>query len=269
MGGLERAGPAAVASLTAALRDSGAVVRANAAEMLGWLKPAGAVADLAPLLSDPDPSVRAQAAWALGEIGTGPARLALIPAPILAPIRRPSPTHGCQPGGRTAPGVALPETLPRITADNWTLAVMMALFVLVLLAIVMVGKGPGGRQHSSGRLDLLTGETPISQTPHTDRQYRVISRASPSGRCSTEACSPTFRLRCMPNLTSWRFKCSNYLERFFHSGVSCLVAAWSLPGAGEPDISFERRDDMWQSRKGCNSARLRSMTLAFVALGLA
>ena len=36
----------------------------------------------------------------------------------------------------------LPETLADITADDWTLAVMMALFVLVLLAIVMIGKGP-------------------------------------------------------------------------------------------------------------------------------
>ena len=149
MGGLETAGPAAVASLTAALRDSGAVVRANAAEMLGWLKPAGAVADLTPLLSDQDPAVRAQAAWALGEIGTEAARLALITAPLSAPLSAPilapitaRPVVAKVPVVVPAAAVSLPETLADITADDWTLAVMMALFVLVLLAIVMIGKGP-------------------------------------------------------------------------------------------------------------------------------
>ena len=58
MGGLELAGPAAVAPLAAALHDGNAVVRANAAEILGWLKPAGAVADLARLLSDRIPRCR-------------------------------------------------------------------------------------------------------------------------------------------------------------------------------------------------------------------
>ena len=99
MGGLEMAGPSAVAPLVTALHDGNAVVRANAAEMLGWLKPADAVADLTRLLSDTDPAVQAQAAWALGEtlapalaserstgasagVGTEPARLALIPAPV-------------------------------------------------------------------------------------------------------------------------------------------------------------------------------------------
>ena len=82
MGGLETAGPSAVAPLVTALHDGNAVVRANAAEMLGWLKPASAVADLARLLSDPSTTVQAQAAWALDEIGTEPARLALNPAPI-------------------------------------------------------------------------------------------------------------------------------------------------------------------------------------------
>ena len=53
MGGLEMAGSSAVAPLAAALHDGNAVVRANAAEMLGWLRPADAVTDLAQLLSDP------------------------------------------------------------------------------------------------------------------------------------------------------------------------------------------------------------------------
>ncbi len=84
MGGLESAGQPAVAALVAALNDSSAVVRANAAGVLGWLQPADAVADLALLLADPDPAVQAEAAWALGEINTEPARLALNPAPIAA-----------------------------------------------------------------------------------------------------------------------------------------------------------------------------------------
>ena len=102
MGGLETAGPSAEAPLVAALHDGNAVVRANAAEMLGWLKPTNAVADLTRLLADPDPVVQAQAAWALGEtlapalrsgastfVGTEPARLPLIPAPIPAPNSAP------------------------------------------------------------------------------------------------------------------------------------------------------------------------------------
>ena len=58
--------------------------------MLGWLKPSTAVADLARLLSDPDPAVQAQAAWALGEMGTEPARLVLLPAPNI-PAPNPAP----------------------------------------------------------------------------------------------------------------------------------------------------------------------------------
>ena len=110
--------------------------------MLGWLKPADAVADLARLLSDPDPTVQAQAAWALGEIDTEPARLALNPgahsstklAPILAPVAA-APVA-------PAPLVALPGALADVSADYWSLAAMVALLVLVLLAIVLIGKGP-------------------------------------------------------------------------------------------------------------------------------
>ena len=100
MGGLELVGQPAVALLAEALYDPSAVVRANAAEMLGWLKPASAVADLARLLSDPNPAVQAQAAWALGEVGTEPARLALIPASVAA--TNPAPYSGAEPGARAA-----------------------------------------------------------------------------------------------------------------------------------------------------------------------
>ncbi len=141
MGGLEAAGQSAVAPLAAALHDGNAVVRANAAEMLGWLKSADAVAGLARLLSDPDPAVQAQAAWALGEINTGPARLALIPAPILAPVARPV---------AAAPLIALPGAIAAVPANFGTLAAVAALSVLAMLAmlaIVLIWKGPRPASH--------------------------------------------------------------------------------------------------------------------------
>ena len=133
MGVLERAGQPAVAAVVAALNDSSAVVRAHAAEMLGWLKPVSAVADLARLLADPDPVVHAQAAWALGEINTEPARLALNPAPV-------APLVAAVPPGPLPAAIAFP-------ADTWTLAAMVALLVLGLLAIVLIWKGPRPTSH--------------------------------------------------------------------------------------------------------------------------
>ena len=129
MGALEKAGQPAVTAVVAALNDSSAVVRTNAAEMLGWLKPPSAVADLARLLADPDPAVQAQAAWALGEINTEPARLALNPAPaalLVAPV---------------------PPAAVVMPADAWTLAAMVALLLLGLLAIVLIWKGPRPTSH--------------------------------------------------------------------------------------------------------------------------
>jgi len=140
MGVLETAGQPAVAAVVAALNDPSAVVRANAAEMLGWLKPETEVANLARLLSDPDPTVQAQAAWALGEIGTEPARLALLPAPIIpapnpAPILAPVAARPVA----LAPLAALPDELADIRADNWTLAATATLLVLVLLGMLTIG----------------------------------------------------------------------------------------------------------------------------------
>ena len=129
MGALEKAGQPAVTAVVAALNDSSAVVRTNAAEMLGWLKPPSAVADLARLLADPDPAVQAQAAWALSEINTEPARLALNPAPaalLVAPV---------------------PPAAVVMPADAWTLAAMVALLLLGLLAIVLIWKGPRPTSH--------------------------------------------------------------------------------------------------------------------------
>ena len=145
MGGLEKAGLSAVAPLTAALHNGNAVVRANAAEMLGWLKPASAVTDLARLLSDPDPTVHAQAAWALGEIGTAPARLALNPLPILAPV-------AARPVVVPAPVAPAPlAALLAASADVWAeyspLATRVALVVLALLAILLMWRGPRPTSH--------------------------------------------------------------------------------------------------------------------------
>jgi HEAT repeat protein len=150
MGGLETAGSSAVAPLVAALHDPGAVVRANAADMLGWLKPASAVADLTRLLSDPDPAVQAQAAWALGEIGTEPARLALLPALVPAPLPAPKSAPILAPiaalPAAPAPLAAFPGALADIPADYWRMATMAAL-ALAMLASMFIWKGPRSTSH--------------------------------------------------------------------------------------------------------------------------
>ena len=153
MGVLETAGQPAVAAVVAALNDSSAVVRVNAAEVLGWLKPvedpgqrADAVAGLARLLSDPDPTVQAQAAWALGEtlapalrsgasagVGIEPSRLALISAPIPAPkAARPV---------APAPLAALPGALTDVPANYWIQVTMAALLALAMLAGTLIWRG--------------------------------------------------------------------------------------------------------------------------------
>jgi HEAT repeat protein/photosystem II stability/assembly factor-like uncharacterized protein len=160
MGGLETAGQLAVAPLTVALHDPSAAVRANAAEMLGWLKPASAVADLARLLSDPSTAVQAQAAWALGEIGTEPARLALKPAPIpvskstpilvqtaARPVALPPLALAPLAPASLVPLAALPGALAEVLAEYWSQATMVMLLVLLLLAIVLIGKGPRSTSH--------------------------------------------------------------------------------------------------------------------------
>jgi HEAT repeat protein len=156
MGALETAGQPAVTAVVAALNDSSAVVRANAAEMLGWLRPvkdstqrAGALAGLTGLLTDPDTAVQAQAAWALGELGAEPARLALIAAPIIpapnpAPILAPLAAHPVA----LAPLAALPGALANIRADNWTLAAtLLALLLLAVLTVVLTWRGPRPTSH--------------------------------------------------------------------------------------------------------------------------
>ena len=157
MRGLEMVGQSAVGPLVVALLDGNLVVRANAAEMLGWVQPiedpgqrADAVAGLARLLSDPDPTVQAQAAWALGEMNTEPARLALdsapIPAPVSAPILSPIAARPVAP----APLVALPGAIADVSADYWPLATVAGLLIIVLLAMLAVAltwKGPRPASH--------------------------------------------------------------------------------------------------------------------------
>jgi len=157
MGGLETVGQSAVGPLVVALLDGNVVVRANAAEMLGWVQPiedpgqsADAVAGLARLLSDPNPTVQTQAAWALGEMNIEPARLALdsapIPAPVSAPILAPIAARPVAP----APLVALPGEIADIPADYWPLATVAGLLVIVLLAmlaVVLIWKGPRPTSH--------------------------------------------------------------------------------------------------------------------------
>jgi HEAT repeat protein len=119
------------------------------------------------LLSDPNPAVQAQAAWALGEVGTEPARLALIrapvaatnPAPILvldpalvplvsksAPILVPTAARPVAPAplapAPSAPLAALPGAFAEVLANYWTQAMMVALLVLLLLVLLLFGKGP-------------------------------------------------------------------------------------------------------------------------------
>ena len=137
------------------------------------------MADLARLLSDSDPAVQAQAAWALGEIGTEPARLALVPAPVAvansAPILALNPAP--IPVFRSTPilvqtaarPVALPPLAPAPLAPLAALPGTLAdspgrlldpgndgrLLVLLLLAIVLIGKGPRRDIALTGTLDLM------------------------------------------------------------------------------------------------------------------
>ncbi len=154
MGVLEATGQPAVPAMVAALSDSNAVVRTNAAEMLGWLSPvadpvqkAAAVTVLDRLLTDPAPAVQAQAAWALGEMGTVPASsLVLIPAPIPAPVPAPLPAPILAPMAALpvvqAPLAPMPDTLADVWAVFGARVAIGTLLLLALLAIVLIGKGP-------------------------------------------------------------------------------------------------------------------------------
>jgi hypothetical protein len=68
MQSLEYLGEKAVPALITGLSDDDAMLRANAAELLGWIGSATAVPALELALTDADQAVREAAAWALGEI---------------------------------------------------------------------------------------------------------------------------------------------------------------------------------------------------------
>ncbi len=78
--GLAQAGRPAVQPLVTVLASGDPTLRANAAQALGWLKPADATNALIAALDDPVANVRGEAAWALGETGTGAAHAALAAA---------------------------------------------------------------------------------------------------------------------------------------------------------------------------------------------
>jgi hypothetical protein len=68
MQSLEYLGEEAVPALIAALSDDNAVLRANSAELLGWIGSVSARPALELALTDQDQAVRDAAGWALGEI---------------------------------------------------------------------------------------------------------------------------------------------------------------------------------------------------------
>ena len=147
MAGIEMAGPKAVPTLIAALGDSQAAVRANSAEMLGWLKDAQATPALAGALADADPAVRTQAAWALGEVGTPEAQRSLAKAlsveteaaardAATSALNRAQMLAGNQGPAATTFWSGLMEIVTAIPPSRWTL---LALSVLMAAALLWAG----------------------------------------------------------------------------------------------------------------------------------
>ncbi len=74
MRGLEQLGAAAVPTLEQIVRtDGSSATRRNAAEMLGWIAAPGSTPALVAAMADSSADVRVEAAWALGEIGSSTA----------------------------------------------------------------------------------------------------------------------------------------------------------------------------------------------------
>jgi HEAT repeat protein len=147
MSGLERAGAQANDVLVTALASEEPALRANAAEMLGWIKADPATPALAEALYDADPTVRSQAAWALGEIGTSSARQALAAAlkvegdatartAVSAALERSERTSLGEATQFTW-GEALLSQLAAMPAGRWTL-----LGLTIMLAAVLLFFGP-------------------------------------------------------------------------------------------------------------------------------
>jgi hypothetical protein len=71
MAALESLGSRSTPALLAALESEDATLRANAANLLGWIADPQAVPALRSATNDPDPAVRQEAAWAMTQIGSG------------------------------------------------------------------------------------------------------------------------------------------------------------------------------------------------------
>ena len=152
MQGLKMAGQSAVTPLRLALLDRDPVMRRNAAEMLGWLGATEAVPDLVQSLSDQDAAVRNQATWALGEMHTVAAQLALrqvASGEAGRPILR--ATNAAPADATTGANVSQSSTVFRsmwsnalalVVPGRWTLAVLVSLLALAILAAMLIWKGP-------------------------------------------------------------------------------------------------------------------------------
>ncbi len=144
MAGLEAAGADAVAPLAAALTARSVALRANAAEMLGYLPANASTPALVLALGDVEPSVRAEAAWALGEIGTAEARSALAAAAqaeadATAKTAAESALARIDAAAVDLPisfGAALMAQASQISASRWT---FMALLMLLAAALLWLG----------------------------------------------------------------------------------------------------------------------------------
>jgi HEAT repeat protein len=150
------AGSSAVAALETSLNAENPALRANAAEMLGWVSAPGSAAALAGALNDPDPMVRAQAAWALGQVGTDEAQAALAQAARVetdAAVRtsaedalaRAEMAARSSVAAEASPGAAMLAALGEIPPTRWT---FLGLSIVLALALILAKPGqmrPQGR----------------------------------------------------------------------------------------------------------------------------
>jgi HEAT repeat protein len=154
--GLELAGRSAVGPLAAALAEADPVMRAHAAQALGWLKPVQATDALKSALRDSDVSVRTEAAWALGELATDDARAALAEAArfedaatrtaAATALVRAGQTAGS--GAALSPAGALLAMLAQAGTARWSL---LGLTLALAAVLLLTGPGAGGRLHTGRR----------------------------------------------------------------------------------------------------------------------
>lgn len=145
MAGIEQAGSPAGQPLVAALQSPNPALRANAAEMLGYVKSEDTVRPLVAALKDSEPAVRTQAAWALGEIASPAAQTALAQAArqatdettktavVAAQQHAQQSTVGLRPAAEFGDGFL--AGLSRVPATSWT---FFALFLALALALLLL-----------------------------------------------------------------------------------------------------------------------------------